>query len=253
MAAIKARHLTKKYGDTVAVEGVSMSIPEGKVYGFLGPNGAGKTTTMRLLTSLIEATSGTASVAGVDVQNRDELRKKIGFLPEKPPLYEEATAYEQLDYVAGLRDLPDREARERVEEMFDALDLPPEDASKRISEYSKGMKQKVAFVQAVLHRPEVVFLDEPTSGLDPRSARTLREMIRGLAGDDSTVFLSTHILPVVEEVADVVGILYEGRIVAEDSPGNLTEKRESGGERTLEDAFLDVTDTDPAETSESGG
>jgi len=243
MTAIETTALTKRYGTTVAVDELGLSIPEGVVYGFLGPNGAGKTTTMRMLTSLTRPSSGTASVAGVDVTDRDGLRPHIGYLPESPPLYEQATAYEQLDYVAGLRDLPAEPARERVDSLLDRLDLTP-DASTRISDYSKGMRQKVAYIQAVLHEPDVVFLDEPTSGLDPRAARTIREMIRDLADTGTTVFLSTHILPVVEEVADTVGILYDGELVTEDAPDRLTRRAESGETQTLEDVFLELTGTD---------
>jgi len=245
MTAIEARSLTKRYGDAVAVDALDLEVPEGVVYGFLGPNGAGKTTTMRMLTGLSTPSGGTARVAGVPVTDRDRLRPHIGYLPEEPPLYEQATAEEQLAYVAGLRDLPEPETSERVGAMLADLDLAA-DASTRIAEYSKGMRQKVAFVQAVLHDPDVVFLDEPTSGLDPRAARTIREMIRGLAESGTTVFLSTHILPVVEEVADTVGILYAGRLVAEDAPDALKRRAETGEARTLEDAFIELTSADPA-------
>ena len=244
--AIKTSSLTKRYGTTTAVDALDLAVGERTVYGFLGPNGAGKTTTMRLLTGLTQPTSGTATVAGVDVAARDRLRSHIGYLPEEPPLYEQATAYEQLEYVAGLRDLPEEQARDRIDTLLDALDLPEKDARTRISGYSKGMRQKVAYVQAVLHSPDVVFLDEPTSGLDPRAARTIRELIRTLANEGTTVFLSTHILPVVEEVADTVGILYDGQLVAEGTPDALKQRAETGGTRTLEDAFLEVTSADPA-------
>lgn len=248
--AIETSSLTKRYGTTVAVDELDLTVSEGTIYGFLGPNGAGKTTTMRLFTGLTRPTGGSAAVAGADVSDRDGLRPHIGYLPEEPPLYEQATAYEQLEYVAGLRDLPDNHARERIDTLLNALDLPEEDARTRISDYSKGMRQKVAYVQAVLHDPDVVFLDEPTSGLDPRAARTIRELIRELASEGTTVFLSTHILPVVEEVADTVGILYDGQLVAEGTPDELKQRAETGETRTLEDAFLEVTSADPA-TDES--
>ena len=245
MAAIETDALTKRYGETVAVSDLDLSVPEGVVYGFLGPNGAGKTTTMRMLTGLLSPTSGTASVAGVPVSDRDRLRPSIGYLPEEPPLYDEATGAEQLAYVAGLRDLHGEPTRERIDRLLADLDLA-DDADTRIGDYSKGMRQKLAYVQAVLHEPAVVFLDEPTSGLDPRAARTIRRMIRGLADGGATVLLSTHILPVVEEVADTVGILYDGRLVAEDAPEALARRAETGGARSLEDAFLELTDADPA-------
>ena len=245
MTAIETTELTKRYENTLAVDGLDLSIPEGVVYGFLGPNGAGKTTTMRMLTGLTRPSSGTGSVAGVTITDRDGLRTHIGYLPEEPPLYEQATAYEQLDYVAGLRDLPEEATQERIDGLLEDLDLTA-DAGTRISDYSKGMRQKVAYIQAVLHEPDVVFLDEPTSGLDPRAARTIREMITNLADAGTTVFLSTHILPVVEEVADTVGILYDGQLVAEDAPDALTKRAETGETQTLEDVFLELTGTDPA-------
>lgn len=241
MTAIETTMLTKRYADTLAVDQLALSIPEGVVYGFLGPNGAGKTTTMRMLTGLSRPTSGSATVAGVNVTNRDQLRPHIGYLPEDSPVYDHATAYEQLEYAAGLRDLPPVAARERIDCLLDRLDLSPEEAATRIEDYSKGMRQKVAFVQAVLHEPNVVFLDEPTSGLDPRAARTLRELVVELADEGTTVFLSTHILPVVEEVADTVGILYDGELVAEGSPADLQHRAETGETRSLEDAFLELT------------
>jgi len=247
MPAIETTSLTKHYGSTTAVDQLDLAVADGTVYGFLGPNGAGKTTTMRMLTGLTKPTSGTATVAGASITDRDSLRPHIGYLPEEPPLYEQATAYEQLEYVAGLRDLPEQQTQNRVDELLDRLDLSPGDAATRIADYSKGMRQKVAYVQAILHDPDVVFLDEPTSGLDPRAARTIRELISELADRGTTVFLSTHILPVVEAVADTVGILYDGRLVAEDSPDRLTQRAETGDTRTLEEAFLEITSVDPVE------
>ena len=247
MPAIETSALTKQYGSTTAVDQLDLSVPEGTVYGFLGPNGAGKTTTMRMLTGLTMPTSGSATVADVPVTNRDALRPHIGYLPEEPPLYEQATAYEQLEYVAGLRDLPEQQTTERIDELLGRLDLSPDDAATRIADYSKGMRQKVAYIQAILHDPDVAFLDEPTSGLDPRAARTIRELIGELTDQGTTVFLSTHILPVVEAVADTVGILYDGQLVAEDAPSQLTQRAETGETRTLEEAFLEITSSDPAE------
>ena len=239
--AIAATDLRKSYGTEVALDGVSLSIPAGSVYGFLGPNGAGKTTTMRLLTGLSTPTSGEASVAGEPVEDRRRLVSRVGYLPETPPLYDEFTAREQLDYVADLRDIPSETADERIDAWLDRFALT-DDAGKRIDSYSKGMRRKTAFVQSVLHDPDVLFLDEPTSGLDPRAARRIRECIDEFAAGGTTVFLSTHILPVVEAVADRVGVLFDGRLVAEGTPSELTARAETGEGGTLEDAFLAVTD-----------
>ncbi len=247
--AIETAGLTKRYGDETAVDDLSLEIEPGVVYGFLGPNGAGKTTTMRMLTTLTRPTAGTARVVGQSVENRDAVTPHIGYLPEEPPIYDELTGREQLEYAAGLRDLPEEAACERIESMLERFDLL-EDADKRIDAYSKGMRQKVGVIQAVLHDPDVAFLDEPTSGLDPRAARTMRETIADLADREMTIFLSTHILPVVDELADTIGVLHEGRLVAEGDPETLKRRAEAGavadatGGRTLEDVFLEVTDTD---------
>ena len=242
--AIETRALTKRYGDTAAVVDLSLEIERGTVYGFLGPNGAGKTTTMRLLTTLTRPTSGTARVAGHPLEERDAVTPHIGYLPEEPPLYDELTGREQLEYVAGLRDLPAGESSPRIDRLLERFALL-EDANKRIDAYSKGMRQKVGVIQAVLHDPTVVFFDEPTSGLDPRAARTMRETIADLADRETTVFLSTHVLSVVDELADTVGVLHDGRLVAEGPPGELKRRAATGTERSLEDVFLEVTDGTP--------
>ena len=239
--AISTRDLTKRYGGTDAVDGLTFEVPSGVVYGFLGPNGAGKTTTMRMLTGLVEPTDGDGFVAGTHCTERRHLVDHIGLLPEEPPLYGELTAREQLQFAADLRDLSWESVEERALGLAESLGLMP-DLDRRIDGFSKGMKQKTAFIQTVQHDPEVVFLDEPTSGLDPRAARTLRELIVDLAAEDTTVFLSTHILPVVEEIADQVGVLYDGRLVSEGSPADLTAGVGGDGEADLEDAFLELTD-----------
>ena len=250
-AVIEIDGLTKRYGETTAVSTLTTSVEAGTVYGFLGPNGAGKTTAMRMLTTLIRPTAGTARVAGHSIENREAVTPHIGYLPEEPPIYEELTGREQLEYAAGLRDLPEKEASERIETLLERFDLL-EDADKRIEAYSKGMRQKVGVIQAVLHEPAVAFLDEPTSGLDPRAARTMRETIADLADREMTIFLSTHILPVVDELADTIGVLNDGRLVAEESPGELKRRAETGDERTLEDVFLEVTQGTPEDAVTEG-
>jgi ABC-2 type transport system ATP-binding protein len=244
--AIETTDLSKRYGSVTALESLSLSVPEGTVYGFLGPNGAGKTTTMRLLTTLTRPTSGTATVADADVADRDAVAARVGYLPEEPPLYDELTGREQLSYVAGLRDLADERAHERARELAGLLDLDALD--RRVEGYSSGMRRKLGFIQAVLHEPPVLFLDEPTNGLDPRAARTLRDTLDRLADGGTTVFLSTHVLPVVDEHADTVGVLADGELVAEGPPADLKRRAEGGGggDRTLEEVFLTVTAEDPA-------
>lgn len=238
--AIETSALTKQYGSIRAVDELNLTVSTGSVYGFLGPNGAGKTTTMQMLTGLLQPTSGEGTIMGESIRDRRALGPYIGYLPESPPLYDELSGREQLDYVADLRNIPDEQAAETIDDLLDTFDLAS-DAARRIDGYSKGMRQKLAYIQIILHEPDVVFLDEPTSGLDPRAARTLREHIHQLTDDGTTVFLSTHILSVVDELADIVGVLNNSRLVAEGTPDGLKSRAESGSEGTLEDVFLDVT------------
>ena len=238
--AIEASGLTKRFGDHTAVDHLDLSIPQGHVYGFLGPNGAGKTTTMRMLTTLTSPTEGTATIMGSPLTDRESVTRHIGYLPEEPPVYEELTGREQLSYVAFLHDIPEDVAADRIENLLARLDIT-DDATRRISTYYKGMRQKIGLIQALLPEPAVLFLDEPTSGLDPRAARTVLNVLTELVDEETTVFLSTHILSVVDELADTIGVLHEGRLVAEGSPADLKRRAETGEERTLEQAFLEVT------------
>jgi len=244
---IEAAGLTKRYGGGTAVQGLDLSVERGRIYGFLGPNGAGKTTTMRMLTGLTRPTDGSATVAGVDVRERDRLGEHIGYVPDTPPLYEKLTAREQLAAVADVRGLDPELKRERIDRLLDRFGLGA--ADDRIETYSRGMKQKTSVVQTIVHEPDVVFLDEPTNGLDPNAARTLKTVLDELRDAGTTVFLSTHVLPVVDELADTVGLLYDGELLAEDDPESL--KADLAGD-TLEDAFVELTTSDGAALGESG-
>lgn len=248
--AIRTSNLRKVYDETVALDGLDLRVPEGTVYGFLGPNGAGKTTTMRILTTLTRPTDGTAFVAGHSIDDAESIRPHVGYLPENPPVYDALTGREVLRYFARLRDIPDERAADRIEALLDRFDLV-ESADDRVATYSTGMRKKIGLIQAVIHEPDVLFLDEPTAGLDPRAARTARETIADVADRAGTVFLSTHHLPVVEEVADAVGVLHDGQLAAEGSPAELKRRAESGTDGSLEEAFLEVTDdqSSAAETS----
>ena len=248
MDAIETIGLTKKYGDTTAVDRLDLSVSAGTVYGLLGPNGSGKTTTMRMLTTLTEPTDGEAYIMGDSVENREAVVEHIGYLSEESPLYDELTAREQLEYIADLRDIPDETAEERIEDYLSRFGLS-DAADDRISTYSKGMRRKTSITQTLLHDPDVVFLDEPTSGLDPRAARTVRELIQELSDRDMTILISTHILPVIEKVADEVGVLQDGVLVAEVGTDELKHGAEGG---SLEDVFLEVT-TEMGVSGEGGG
>lgn len=236
---IRASNLTKRYGDTVAVDSLQLRVPAGEVYGFLGPNGAGKTTTMRLLTGLVSPDDGNVFVAGERVSDTDSVVDTVGYAPSDPPVYDLLTGREQLYYVAELRGLG-AEGKRRIDRLLDRFDLV-DAADDRIETYSRGMRQKISVIQAVLHHPSVLLLDEPTSGLDPQSSREMRRLLREISGDGRTVFLSTHVLSVVDDLADTVGVLYDGRLAAEDSPEVLKRERSESGSDTLEDVFIEVT------------
>ncbi|WP_226011668.1 ABC transporter ATP-binding protein [Halomicrobium salinisoli] len=239
--AVKTDDLAKRYRATTAVDGVDLRIPSRCVYGFLGPNGAGKTTTLRLLTGLVEPTSGSARVAGVDPADRARLVDRIGYLPETPPLYDELTGREQLRFAAAIRDRQWDDVADRALELCDALALST-DLDRRVDAYSTGMRRKLGFVQAAQHDPDVLFLDEPTSGLDPGVTRALRELIAD-AGSRGTVVLSTHVLSVVEAVADRVGVFDDGRLVAEGEPEAIADGRADGDVADgLERAFVELTE-----------
>ncbi len=220
---IEVSSLTKTYGPTTAIADVTFSTGKGEVLGFLGPNGAGKTTTMRILTGYLPPTSGSARVAGFDVV-KDSLavRRRIGYLPENVPLYPEMTVAGYLDYVGALKRIPRSRRRERRDAVIEQCALAAEERT-ILKKLSKGFRQRVGLAQALIHDPEVLILDEPTVGLDPRQIIEVRRLIKSLAGS-RTIVLSTHILPEVEQVCDRVVILSRGRVIAEDTPSNLTRR-----------------------------
>jgi ABC-2 type transport system ATP-binding protein len=229
---IHAEGLTKNFGARPAVDRLSLEVEEGEVFGFLGPNGAGKTTTVRMLTSLIAPTSGSATVAGCELgREADELRlrSKIGLLPENVGLYEGSSAYQNLEYFGRLQRLDERTLRTNIERYLRMVELWDE-RDRPVATFSKGMKQKVAIARALVHDPLVLFLDEPTANLDPEAAKTVRDFILQLKRERRTIFLNTHHLDEAERVCDRVGIL-RTRLLTVGSPQEL--KRQLWGSRTL--------------------
>jgi ABC-2 type transport system ATP-binding protein len=219
---IKVEGLTKRYARTVAVDNISFEVEKGGIVGFLGPNGAGKTTTMRVLTCFLP-TSGSASVAGFDVLEHPlEVKKRIGYLPETPPLYPEMEVHEYLTFVGRLKGISSSDVGRRVNEVSERCAVG-DVRTKLIGKLSKGYRQRVGLAQAIIHNPEVLILDEPTSGLDPKQIIETRELIRGLAGDH-TIILSTHILSEIEHSCDKVIIISHGKLVATDTVANLTNR-----------------------------
>jgi ABC-2 type transport system ATP-binding protein len=220
---IKVEGLTKRYARNIAVDNISFEVEKGQIVGFLGPNGAGKTTTMRVLTCFMPPTAGTATVAGFDVQDSPmEVKRRIGYLPETPPLYPEMEVIEYLEYVGKLKGVPSGELKKRVNEVAEKCSVA-DVRKKLISKLSKGYRQRVGLAQAIIHNPDVLILDEPTSGLDPQQIIETRDLIKGLAGDH-TIILSTHILPEVEQICERVIIIAKGKVVATDTVENLTTR-----------------------------
>jgi len=230
---ITVKDLTKKYARNVAVDHISFEVKQGEIVGFLGPNGAGKTTTMRMLTGFLLPTSGTASVAGFDVLEQPlEVKKRIGYLPESPPLYHEMITDEYLTFVGKLKRLSGEELKKRVTYVCERCAIT-DVRTKQLGKLSRGYRQRVGLAQAIIHNPDVLILDEPTSGLDPKQINETRDLIKSLAGDH-TIILSTHILPEVEQTCEQVIIINKGKVVATDSVRNL-QGRATGAESVMLD------------------
>lgn len=220
---LEVSEVTKVYGTRTVVDRVSFSVSKGEVLGFLGPNGAGKTTTMRILTGFVPPSAGTARVAGFDVQEKPlEVKRRIGYLPEHPPLYREMIVRSYLEFVARLRGVPRRQVAARVDRALERCGLK-DVAHRLIALLSKGYQQRVGLAQAILHEPDVLILDEPTVGLDPSQIREIRDLIKSFAGEH-TVILSTHILAEVQMTCHRVLIINEGRIAAEDTLERLAAR-----------------------------
>jgi ABC-2 type transport system ATP-binding protein len=217
---IEVEHLSKIYGSTAAIQDVDFSVATGEILGFLGPNGAGKTTTMRILAGYIPATTGTARIAGFDVHEKSlEVRQRIGYLPENPPLYPDMTVEGFLTFVASIKGIPAGDRRSKVDSAIERCQLT-EKRKVLIHKLSKGYKQRVGIAQAIVHDPPVIILDEPTIGLDPKQIIEVRHLIKSLA-NQHTIILSTHILPEVSMTCDRVTIINRGKIIATNTPDNL--------------------------------
>ena len=234
-APLVVEGLTRRFGRTEAVSGVTLSVASGEVVGFLGENGAGKTTTLRCVSGLLAADSGSICVAGADLVREPRVaRARLGFVPDRALLYDKLSAREFLAFVAALYDLPADAAERRAEGLLTRLELTPH-ASRTIDGYSLGMRQKTSIAAALLHSPPLLLLDEPLNGLDPAATRTLKDLLREHAAAGGGVLVSTHLLDVAERLCDRVVILRHGRVLAQ---GTLAELRGAHGERSLEDVFL---------------
>ncbi|MET0011697.1 MULTISPECIES: ABC transporter ATP-binding protein [Dehalococcoides] len=221
---ITVENLTKKFGEITAVEGLTFQVKEGEVFGFLGPNGAGKTTTIRMLCCLISKTSGEAKIDNYDISKAADslqIRKMIGLVPDNVGLYEDLTAFENLDFYGKLYEVPEGHRKENIERFLKMLDIwDRKDA--RAGSFSKGMKQKLALARALVHEPKLLFMDEPTANLDPESAKTVRDFILEIKKQGRTIFLNTHNLDEAQRVCDRIGII-KTRLLTIGSPEQLKE------------------------------
>lgn len=237
---IKVEHLTKKYGEVLALDDLSFEIEEGQVYGFLGPNGAGKSTTMNIMTGCLSATAGSVTIGGHDVfEEPDAAKRLIGYLPEQPPLYMNETSLEYLRFVGEAKGLHGAELTAQIDEVAEQAGTS-DVMRRRIGDLSKGYRQRVGIAQALLGEPRVIILDEPTVGLDPIQIIEIRDLIRSL-GQSHTVILSSHILSEVQAICDKILIIAHGRLVAFDTPAKLEERLAATGELSLTtDVSLDA-------------
>lgn len=238
--SIKLFNLAKSYGKKPAVKGVDLEVTKGELFGFLGPNGAGKTTTIKMITGLLEPTSGYVEVNGVNIwENPIEAKKVIAYVPDQPNLYPKLTGWDYLQFIGSVFRVPEDKFQLKAEELLHTFGLSDR-ADELIESYSHGMKQKIAICGALVHEPDILFLDEPTVGLDPKSARNLKSLLRELCDQGMTAFLTTHILEIAEQMCDRIGIISEGDIIA---LGTMDELRTIDGrtEGSLEDIFLELT------------
>jgi ABC-2 type transport system ATP-binding protein len=237
---IELTNLTKRYGSFTAVNAINLEVPKGELFGFLGPNGAGKTTTLRMIAGILRPTSGSVSIGGIDlVANPIAAKSKLGFIPDRPFIYEKLTGIEFLRFVAGLYDQDGTHVEHRARELLALFDLE-ERADDLVESYSHGMRQKLIISSAFVHRPEVIVVDEPMVGLDPKAARILKDLFREYTHRGHTIMMSTHTLEVAETLCDRIGIIQGGVIRA---CGTMQELRASAetGTTGLEDIFLRLT------------
>ena len=234
---ITFREITKAYKEGVkAVDGLSLELREGEIFGFLGPNGAGKSTTIKMLVGIIPPTSGEILFNGSDIRKDPiSFKRNLAYVPDEPKFYQKLTGYEYLNFIADIFGVSEEERKRSVMKYADLFGL--KDAlSDQVSSYSHGMGQKLSLMAALIHNPKVIVLDEPMVGLDPKAAREVKDIMRQLADDGAIVFFSTHVLEVAANVCDRVGIINKGHLITEGRVDELLH------DSTLEDFFLDVTE-----------
>jgi len=237
---IQLMDLRKRFGNLVAVDSITLTVEPGEVFGFLGPNGAGKTTTIKMMAGLIQPTSGRIVIDGWDLaEHSHEAKRVVGFIPDRPFLYEKLTALEFMKFIAGLYNLSSNGVEARMNYLFELFGID-EWKDELIESYSHGMKQRLVMAAAFIHHPKVIIVDEPMVGLDPQGAKLVKEVFREFCSEGNTVFMSTHTLEIAEEVCDRIAIIQEGRIIA---VGNMRELKEKAGseDKRLESIFFKLT------------
>ena len=236
--AIETFLLRRTFGDLVAVDGIDLSVPKGSLYGFLGPNGAGKSTTIKCLTGLLRPTAGTMRILGIDpMADPVTVKRRVGVVPEDLALFDRLTGAETLAFVGQVHGLDRKTIRHRSEELLDLMDLRPA-AGALVADYSHGMRKKISLAAALLPAPSVLFLDEPFEGIDAIASRQIKDLLHSFVKRGGTVFLTSHILEIVERLSDHVGVIHQGRLVAQGSLESLRSGAEAG--KTLEEIFLDL-------------
>ena len=231
-------HLTKKYGETVAVDDLSLDINAGEIYGFIGHNGAGKTTTIKAVVGILGFDAGEITVNGISVKaDPIACKKMIAYIPDNPDLYDFMTGIKYLNFIADIFGVGEAERKERIKKYADIFDLTA-DLAKPVNEYSHGMKQKLAIISAWIHKPRLVIMDEPFVGLDPVASHNLKLMMRELCDEGGAIFFSTHVLEVAEKLCDKVAIIKAGKLI---KSGTMEEVK---GDSSLENVFLELEDED---------
>lgn len=243
LTSVKLVNVSKRYGDITAVENLNLEIRKGEIFGLLGPNGSGKSTTIKIILGLVKPDSGYVNVLGINVEeNPIEVRKRIGYVPESPKIYEFLTGIEFLDFTGDVYGISPDEKKRKISQFIKALDLEGREGD-LISSYSEGMKQKIVIISALMHKPELLLLDEPLSGLDPKSARIIKDLLRELSSQGVTTIMSTHILEIAQAMCDRIGIIYRGKLLALGTMDELRQKAKMP-ESGLEDIFLKLTGTE---------
>ena len=245
---IEISQLSMRYGDLLALDELSLSIERGEFFAFLGPNAAGKTTTIKLLTGLMEPSGGSARICGFDIQKDPlEAKRRIGYIPDVAEFYDKLTPIEFMAFIAELFEVEPARAKKRTPELMEQFDLIPY-GRQRIENLSHGTRQRLAISSALLHDPEVIIIDEPMVGLDPKNARVVKEELKARSEAGVTVFLSTHLLNVAQELADRIGIIHHGELIALGDVEEIMRVEEGGEDRSLEEVFLELTKDESEET-----